>query len=54
MPVMIIIRASKVTAQQYEAVRDAVGWEKVPAAGAISHSISFSQNGAVAVNVWES
>lgn len=54
MPVMIIIRASKVTAQQYEAVRDAVGWEEVPAAGAISHSISFTQNGAVEVNVWES
>ena len=54
MPVMIIIRASKVTPRVYEAVRDAVGWERVPAVGAISHSISFTEAGAVEVNIWES
>lgn len=54
MPVMIIIRASKVTPQLYEAVREAVGWEKTPAVGAISHAISFTEEGAVEVNIWES
>jgi hypothetical protein len=54
MPIMIIIRASKVTPQIYEAIRNAVGWDKVPAVGAISHSISFTEKGAVEVNIWES
>lgn len=54
MPVMIIIRASKVTPQLYDAVRNAVGWEKTPAVGAISHAISFTRDGAVEVNIWES
>lgn len=54
MPVMIIIRASKVTAQQYEAVKAAVGWEQVPPPGGISHSIAFTDAGAVEVNIWES
>jgi len=54
MPVMIIIRASKVTAEQYEAVKAAVGWEQVPPPGAISHSIAFTATGAIEVNIWES
>src|SRR4051812_41507714 len=54
MPVMVIIRASKVTPQQYEAVRDTIGWVAAPPAGAISHAIAFTDAGAVEVNVWES
>lgn len=54
MPVMIIIRASKVTPQIFEAVRERVGWVETPPAGAISHAIAFTEAGAVEVNVWES
>ena len=53
MPVMVIIRASKVTPQLFEAVRDQVGWREVAPEGAISHSIAFTDAGAVEVNVWE-
>lgn len=53
MPVMIIIRASKVTPESYEAVRAAVGWDRVPPLGAISHSIAFTDQGAVEVNMWQ-
>ena len=54
MPVMVIIRAPKVTPQAFEAVHEQVGWDDVPAAGAISHAIAFPNNGAVEVTVWES
>lgn len=54
MPVMIIIRAPTVTEEAYDAVRAAVGWDQVPPAGALSHAISFTDEGMVEVNVWES
>jgi hypothetical protein len=53
MPVMVIIRAPKVTPETFDAVREKVGWDNVPAAGAISHAIAFPDNGAVEVTVWE-
>jgi hypothetical protein len=54
MPVMCIIRASKVTPETYDEVRRRVGWEADPPEGAISHAISFDQKGATEVNLWQS
>lgn len=53
MPVMVIIRAPNVTPEKFEAVHERVGWDEVPAEGAISHAIAFPNNGAVEVTVWE-
>ena len=54
MPVMCIIRASKVTPEKYEEVRRRVDWDRDRAVGAITYAIAFPDDGAVEVTVWES
>lgn len=53
MPVMCVYRGLNVTPEAYDRVREAVGWEANPPAGAISHTISFGDDGAFEVNLWE-
>ncbi|MEO8113169.1 MAG: hypothetical protein ABI655_02230 [Phenylobacterium sp.] len=54
MPVMCIYHALNVTPETYDKVRAAVRWEEDLPTGAISHTISFSKNGGVEVDLWES
>jgi hypothetical protein len=43
-----------VTAEQYDQLRDVVGWEREVPPGAILHVASFSPEGARIFDVWES
>jgi hypothetical protein len=42
------------TAEQYDQLRDVVGWEQEAPQGCILHLASFSPEGAHIVDVWES
>ncbi|WP_296598727.1 hypothetical protein [Phenylobacterium sp.] len=54
MPVMCIYRGVQVSPDEYDRVRDTVGWEASPPEGAIAHAIAFGPDGATEVNLWES
>ncbi|GDY70915.1 hypothetical protein SAV31267_004000 [Streptomyces avermitilis] len=43
-----------VTPEQYDTVRDAVGWEEIPAAGGHVHVARFDAQGLHVTDVWES
>jgi len=42
------------TAEQYEQLRDVVGWEREVPPGSIHHAASFGPEGANLFDVWES
>jgi hypothetical protein len=54
MPIMCIYRVRNATPADYDAVREKVRWEEDPPAGGIAHFLSFTGDGAVEFDVWES
>ncbi|MFF5361133.1 hypothetical protein ACFY4I_17345 [Streptomyces scabiei] len=54
MAVVMSMLWAEVTPQQYDAVRDAVDWEEVPAAGGHLHVAWFDDRGLHVTDVWES
>ncbi|MER8185960.1 hypothetical protein [Kitasatospora sp. NPDC094015] len=54
MAVVMSMHWAGVTPEQYDAVRDAVDWEEVPAAGGQVHVAWFDPEGLHVVDVWES
>lgn len=43
-----------VTPEQYDAVRELVGWERDPAPGGLFHVAGFDEHGLHVTDVWES
>ncbi|WP_030273723.1 hypothetical protein [Streptomyces sp. NRRL B-24484] len=54
MAVVMSMRWTGVTPEQYDAVRDAVDWEQVPAAGGQVHVAWFDADGLHVTDVWHS
>jgi len=54
MAIVMNMRWDGVTPEQYEAVRDQVGWEQRPADGGLIHIASFAEGGLLVTDVWES
>ncbi|OIJ68160.1 hypothetical protein [Streptomyces mangrovisoli] len=54
MAVVLSMAWAGVTPEQYDAVRDAVGWEELAPAGAQMHVAWFGDAGLHVVDVWES
>jgi hypothetical protein len=44
----------EVTPEQYDQVRESVGWERDPAPGGLFHVAFFDESGFNVVDVWES
>ena len=53
MPVAMFMEWKGVTKQQYDALRDIVGWEKKKAPGGLIHIAAFSDTGMRVTDVWE-
>ena len=53
MPVMLTYRHPGLTRADYDAVRAEIGWDRSPPSGAIFHAITFDEEGATEVNVFE-
>lgn len=54
MPTMVKYAASHITRDRYDAIREAIGWEANPPAGALLHVASFDDTGGVqSFDVWE-
>ena len=54
MPIVMSLKASGVTPDQYDQLRQAVDWEGNPAKGGIFHVAWFDDQGLRAFDVWES
>ncbi|MFE7836372.1 hypothetical protein ACFU53_10030 [Streptomyces sp. NPDC057474] len=54
MAVVMSMHWAEVTPDQYDTVRDAVGWEEIPAAGGQVHVAWFDDQGLHVTDVWES
>jgi hypothetical protein len=54
MAVAMKMRWEGVTPDQYDAVREKVDWDSVPAAGGLYHVAWFNDTGLTVVDVWES
>jgi len=54
MAVVMSMRWAGVTPEQYDAVRDVVGWEEAAPAGAELHVAWFDGEGLHVIDVWES
>ncbi|MER5825477.1 hypothetical protein ABT086_25275, partial [Streptomyces mirabilis] len=54
MAVVMSMHWAGVTPEQYDMVRDVVGWEEVPAAGGQVHVAWFDAQGFHVTDVWES
>jgi hypothetical protein len=53
MPIVMRMDWPEVTAEQYEQVRETVGWEQDVPQGAIFHVAFFDESGFHVVDVWE-
>jgi hypothetical protein len=54
MPVMMLMEWKGVTPEQYDQAREAVGWEREPAAGGLFHVAGFEGGALQVTDVWES
>ncbi|MET7776955.1 hypothetical protein ABZU94_23490 [Streptomyces mirabilis] len=54
MAVVLSMHWAGVTPEQYDLVRDVVGWEEIPAAGGQVHVAWFDAQGFHVTDVWES
>ncbi|WP_055717701.1 hypothetical protein [Streptomyces torulosus] len=54
MAVVLSMHWAGVTPEQYDTVRDAVGWEEAPAAGGQMHVAWFDDQGFHVTDVWDS
>lgn len=54
MAVVLSMHWAGVTPEQYDMVRDVVGWEEIPAAGGQVHVAWFDAQGFHVTDVWES
>ena len=54
MAVVMTMRWAGVTPEQYDAVRDSVGWEQETPAGAVMHVASFEGGALHVTDVWDS
>ncbi|MBZ0272405.1 hypothetical protein K8I61_10235 [bacterium] len=54
MPVMMIMQWNDVTPEQYDAVREEVGWEREAPNGGVYHVCAFEGDTMHITDVWES
>jgi hypothetical protein len=54
MPVMCMLRAPGVTPADYDTIRAYLEWEASPPSGGLAHFITFQDDEALEVDVWES
>ena len=50
----MVMRWEGVTPEQYDQVREAVGWERDEPKGGVLHTASFDKSGMTVTDVWES
>jgi len=53
MPIMALFRSPRVDQNLYDAIIQDLDLEQAPAAGALTHSCGFDNNGICVVDVWE-
>lgn len=55
MPVLVIYAGVAVSEQEYEHIKNDIGWEATPPAGALLHLVGFDEQDRVSeVTLWES
>lgn len=54
MAIMMVMRWNGVTAEQYDEVRELVGWERDPAPGGLFHAAAADEHGLHVTDLWDS
>lgn len=54
MTIMAVYLVNAATKQNYDDIKDAIGWETDPPDGALLHFAGFDKQGACSVELWES